>query len=178
MCPVRAVTSGATWASSAPSMYTVRAGEQLLDVEPAVPVAAAAAVESVSQPSAGMIVEQIDERVRSFVPRNCSASELERRLRRPAQERWTSAAASVGVGDPADRTFRIDVAQRRGVQQRGEDAAGLAGPELHVPTRTPGRADPREQVCGARARRWRGSLAAGQRIERDRRRRARRTRWG
>ena len=76
MCPVNAHTSGAAWASSPPSRYTVaRDASSSATSNAAGPGAAAAAAAGwASQPSAGMTVEVIDVRVREFVPTNWATS--------------------------------------------------------------------------------------------------------
>ena len=70
-------TSGAVCVSSAPSRYTVaRPVSSSATSNGMSPDAAADAAGEVNHPSAGMIVEVIELRVRSLVVRNCAASSL------------------------------------------------------------------------------------------------------
>ena len=137
MCPVSAHTSGAAWVSSAPSRNTVaRDREQLGDVERrpvAAGSAAAAAAGLVSQPSAGMIVEVIEVRVRSLVFTNCRASCSNAGSAARRSSTGTSRCGPLRVGDPAEHVAHPLVPERGGVQQRGEDPAGLGLPELPIP---------------------------------------------
>ena len=75
MCAVSAVTSGAVFLSSAPSRYTVPVSASSRSTSNGTPpgAAAAAAAGTDSQLSAGMIVVEMLERVRSLLSKNCMA---------------------------------------------------------------------------------------------------------
>ncbi len=79
--------------------------------------AAAAAIGSVSQPSAGMMVAQIDERVRSLVCRNCRASGSNAGSGERRSSRCTSPAAASGSATHAEHVTHRPAAERRGMHQ-------------------------------------------------------------
>ena len=88
-------------------------------------------------PSAGIIVDVIEVRVRSLVATNWATSVSNAR----SGERRSSAVISACPASGSD-TQRVHVPHRRptergGVQQRGQDAAGLGVPELPLPRPTP-----------------------------------------
>ena len=136
--------------------------------------AAAAAAGLVSQPSAGMIVEVIEVRVRSLVLTNCMASCSNAGSAARRSSTGTSRCGPLRVGDPAEHVPHplVARARRRAAARRARGGPG--------PPRTPDPPTRPSRGGGDHVRRPLGRDhrigAPGQRVERDRRRRVRRGR--